>query len=766
MTPRRTVLRLLLALLLVAGFAHVVSAAESPVPRTILALYDSRFVKRWYDTNIPQMAEMPLNYLGLVVRHVDIAKGLPDPDTLPDVRGVITWFAFNGMQDPRAYLAWAEKMVAAGKKFVIIGDPGFLQDGAGHDVPLATVNQFMAMLGLRVEDNYIRFTYDADILKKDTSMVGFERKLKGVLPPFDVIRPIDSQVTSFLVMERKGLPETKSHLVTVGPHGGMVAEGYAVHFEPDGVHRQWLLNPFEYFRRAFGTDDLPKPDVTTLFGRRIFFSHIDGDGFRNVSWVPPYRQEHKLSAEVILDQILEKNPDLPVTIGMIAADIDPAWCGTPETMALARHILALPQVEAGTHTYSHPLDWDFFADGNLDKKERPFLPYYPGCGTDSGPTRLAALWNFIRGDKALSKPVILEGSTKLDLKSNSDASVSGIATPRSYANHPFNLDNEIKGSAEFFDKLAPPGKKVRIIQWSGNCLPFEKALAEAAHVGLQNINGGDTRFDADFPTVAWVAPIGRQIGPYWQIYAADSNENLYTDLWSDRYFGFRYLTATLANTEQPRRLKPIDLYYHFYSGEKEASLAGLKDNIAYIRKQEIIPIHTSEYAAIATGFYTTRIVTLGVHEWRIEDRGALQTIRFGSVDATLGVDFSRSSGVLGARRYRDSLYVALDPTDKAPIVALNAVPVAPGDGRSYLIDSNWQIHRMRVDKNGITLDASGFGAGVVQLQVQPGAKYQLRVSAGAAPASAKGVVADADGVLTIPLGASNSEAHAVLEQAE
>src|SRR5947207_14475341 len=100
-------------------------------------------------------------------------------------------------------------------------------------------------------------------------------------------------------------------LIVSNKNGGHVA-GNFVHYSDSKEHnRLWYLNPFEYFRIAFSTDDLPKPDTTTLVGRRIFYSHIDGDGWRNATEVMPYRKERRLSPYVIMKEIIEAFPDLP-----------------------------------------------------------------------------------------------------------------------------------------------------------------------------------------------------------------------------------------------------------------------------------------------------------------------------------------------------------------------------------------------------------------------------------------------------------------------
>ena len=50
-------------------------------------------------------------------------------------------------------------------------------------------------------------------------------------------------------------------------------------------------------------------------------------------------------------------------------------------------------------------------------------------------------------------------------------------------------------------------------------------------------------------------------------------------------------------TDSPRRLKPIGIYYHFYSGTKTAAIKALHDVYAWAREQETFPVWASEYAA-------------------------------------------------------------------------------------------------------------------------------------------------------------------------
>src|SRR6185295_16853285 len=118
--------------------------------------------------------------------------------------------------------------------------------------------------------------YDWEISRKEPRMVEFERNLRGVLPGFPGTQRFDSLVNSYLSVRETHEPRTEIDLVTVGPNGAYAAPGY-VHFSENIERREWYLNPFEFFREAYATDNLPKLDTNTISGRRIFYSHVDGD---------------------------------------------------------------------------------------------------------------------------------------------------------------------------------------------------------------------------------------------------------------------------------------------------------------------------------------------------------------------------------------------------------------------------------------------------------------------------------------------------------
>lgn len=680
--------------LALAGFGAARAAtAEGRSPRTVIALVDVAPDDTLKYSQVHQMATMPLNHLGLIVEPHNYADGLPDLSGRSDVLGILTWFAAPGRPGAYEYLDWAERQIAAGRRFVILGEIGALSDSNRGTVPLTRLNRFLEKLGISFNGGYVPLPVDMAYLREDRDFWGFEDR-PPVPPPYGIFRPAHPDASVHVEVGRVDDPGRASAVAVTTPVGGFVAGGYVAEVDFGNTIRRWRVNPFRFFARAFGVEAAPKPDTTTLVGRRIFYSHVDGDGWRSQSEVQ-LAEKPASAAEVLLDRVVTRYPDLPVTIAPIAAELDPEWVDDPVARRTAAAMFALGHVEAGTHTYSHPFQWSFYRDYD-ERRERAIIR---ASGVGSGQP----------GDEHA-----VQGAYNVDVQET--GSVAGLnenyRIPRAFHAEPFDLAREVTGSVDVIGRFAG-GKPVAVLQWSGDTTPFEAAVGAVRQAGIPNINGGDTRFDAEHPSYGFVAPIGIRIGAERQIYASNSNENTYTELWTGRFFGFRHLQETLERTESPIRVKPINIYYHTYSAERIASLNALIDNLEYARRQRIVPVRTSDFARLAEGFFTAGIEPLGDRRWRIVDRGALQTIRFDA--ATLvTVDFARSTGVLGATALQGSLYVALDPAAPSPVVALRdrtqVGDLAPAE-RPYLLDSRWPLRDLRFVDGSVKVSAGGFGRG-------------------------------------------------------
>ena len=702
-------MRIILCVLLLL-FPAVLHAKE-PVARTVLALYDSAYHKKIQHTPAHKFAEMPLNHLGLTLEYHDIQQGLPDLIARKDIRGVLSWFGPDTkIEDRDAYLQWAEQTIISGKRFLLMGNPGFFSDITLRPKEIAKVNRLLNLLGIAYEDEWVGITYNARFTKQDRNMLPFERSLETFKPAYNVMTPVGRGTIHLSAKRYDTDPENV--LVMTNTHGGYVADGYEVFSKYSEAqtreYREWYLNPFRFFAAAFATQNLPKPDTTTLAGRRIYYSHIDGDGWNNLTFIPEY-DEPTLSSRVIAEKAIAPYSDLPVSVAVIAGDIDPNWVGSKKSQHVTQILLALPHVETASHTYSHPFDWSFFADGDPEK-ERPFLQRYKTGRWDKK--------DYHKGKKPRQE-------THYEVQDN----LEDYLIPRAFANEPFSLTKEMRGAADYISQFAPADKPVTIVMWSGDTTPFEGALVEARKAGLFNINGGDTRFDTLYPSYAWVAPIGRAVGKERQIYTSASNENLYTNLWEGPYHGFKYLTQTLENTERPIRIKPLNIYYHMYSGEYLASLHALLHNLDYARTQAITPITASHYAAIAEGFYSTRITALGEGRWHISNRGKLQTIRFDNASMKT-VDFRRSKGVIGHQHFQGSLYVYLDEHEPEPIIGLTDYSKAhtqPPAKQPYIIESRWHIWDVKSNRHSVSFSTQGFGDGDMYWKMPEKGRYRVNL---------------------------------------
>src|SRR5690606_30682596 len=155
-------------------------------------------------------------------------------------------------------------------------------------------------------------------------------------------------------------------------------------------------------------------------------------------------------------------------------------------------------------------------------------------------------------------------------------------------------------------RLAPPGKKVEAILWSGDAQAPALALRKAAQAGVLNINGGSTVITRSKDSWINIAPYGVAKGERpdeFQVYAATMNENVYTNDWLGPFYGFIRVLETFAMTDQPIRFKALNIYYHFYSATKKASLKALDEIFTSVLKQPVFPIYSTEYIR-------------RVHQWR------------------------------------------------------------------------------------------------------------------------------------------------------
>lgn len=638
------------------------AAAEKPLPRKILAFYNPGTIKGEFKdiavTQIHQSAEMPLNHLGMEVVYQDISQPLPNLKAMGDYHGMMTWFEQPvNFKDPAPFCRWLGGAMDAGFKVVVLGDMGLYTKFSKkvHEVS-PECGQVLKKLGLILEKPRDVDVLHLQVRSKNSAMMEFERKIavEEFVPLIPIVRPL-SGATSYLKLDIQDSPTAASEPVAVSPAGGWAIYPFLLYLNKElkPPQMRWRLDPFAFFEAAYQLQGRPRPDTTTVNGRRLYFSHVDGDGFFNLSESDP----RKWSGEIFLDEIFRKYPQSPFTASVIMGYYDmPRFSGLA-SLELTRQIMKLPNVEPASHGYAHPLIWH-------------------------------------------KKTVALE--------------IFGYR---------FDAKKEIAGSLDGLNgRFAPASKRASLFLWTGNALPSQSELSLADQDGLWNMNGGGTRFDRYYDSYTYVAPLGRRLGGVRQVYAPASNENDYTNLWEGPYYGYRDVVETFEKTESPRRIKPVNIYIHYYSAEKLASLKVLQDVYAWAFRRPLFPIFAGEFPKIVRSFFEMKMFRVSEGRYRFEGGSQIRTVRF---DGERRVpDLRGSKGVIGFKRFQNNLYVFLDESENREVV-LGASPAS----RPYLVESNFEISGWRGEAGSLRFLKRGWWKGEMLLGgLQAGGAY--RVSAG------------------------------------
>jgi hypothetical protein len=649
------------------------AAFENERHRRVLALYDSSETVEEEDDDenvtlrpidsevslVHTLAELPLNHLGIAVDYHDVNSGqFPGPEEMKKYRGVITWFSDNKMKAPDLYLGWVQEQVLAGRRVIVMEYLGAYQDLAGEPTDPALVATAFDAIGGKHLGNW---TDDASIIavkQKDDEVMGFEQSLPG---RFDHYEQYQANVGTkvYMQLERTDMEGSASDVVWSGPGGGYVKIGMS-HTETRLGQRyvvRWLLNPFRFFEDALGINNWPRADFTTLNGRRIFYMHIDGDGLDTITELD-YKSR---CGEIIRRDVLTKY-DLPVTasvvIGLTAPP--PYGLGTLIDTNVARAIFRLDNVEIGSHGYAHPMDWRAGAKSELSV---PGLPDY-----------------------------VLSG------------------------------DSEVSETIKYINEhLAPPGKTCRIMLWTGWCNPTETQLQSAYDSGVRNLNGGDPRMDSHYPSYAHMVSPVHQVGSLLQYQTSAANEYILTDDWTPPYYRFQNVVQTFENTGSPKRVVPVNIYIHYYIARNFPAFEGLLNTLAWVLKQPLAPIFTSEYVDIARDFQWVRMAQTAANKWVVRKGESLRTLRFDRPD--VHVNLSDSKGVSGYAQDKDLgvTYVHLSADTEVTVVLADRAPTKP-----FPWTATHPIEKFKVAGTDLSFETGGVGVRSFEIaSLKAGTQYQV-----------------------------------------
>jgi uncharacterized protein (TIGR01370 family) len=423
------------------------------------------------------------------------------------------------------------------------------------------------------------------------------------------------------------------------PWGGYVLTSHVLVALPGESGIRWVIDPFDFFKHALRLPDIPVPDVTTESGRRMLMVHMDGDGFISRSELPG----KPMAGALVRDRVVNNYP-VPMTISVIEAEISPQGLYPGLSSAaeqIAKDIFAAPNVAIASHSYSHPFIWRKASADDVNEGYNLRLPGYQ-----------------------------------------------------------FDLRREIEGSIRYIEgRLAPAGKKVSMFFWTGDCIPGSDALMWTNKMHVQNMNGGDTIATRSQPTVTQVEGLGVPRDGGYQVFAPNQNENVYTNNWQGPFYGFERVIETFEFTETPRRLKPIDIYFHTYLTTKAAGMKSLDKVFNYALSQETTPVYVADYARKVLDFQTMAVARTATG-WRVRGANDLRTLR---LPASMGEpDIAKSESVAGFAGYQGDVYVHLR-NDSADVVLSNAA-----SNTVRLVSANGRIEGFEPVPNGYRWSLSAY----------------------------------------------------------
>jgi len=632
------------------------------IPRKLLIAYQSDFGQKENVNTYFEICQTITDYYGLLSDYIDInTQSFPNDQDMKKYRAIITAFNTNKNKNGISWLKWLKHQCDQGIKLIIFG-PLSGNDAINKTEYKQLVDAIYSYIGIQYKGMFSNHRGRLKYSYKDLTRVDFERSYPIFPISYEQFQVLDPAVKVWLSIERKDIENSNSAIIVTGPNGGFARYQAMYWMDPVSYKKKWYLNPFIFFEEALDIRDLPRPDPTTLNGMRVAFSHIDGDAFSGPSRI----DSQYTCAEVIRDEVLKKY-NYPVTVSVIVAEISPEALGNQKLVNIAKDIYALPNIEPASHAFSHPYYWN----EHSTIKDR-----YP------------SQYGFI-----------VKGYT-------------------------FDSEKEIVYSLNYISQnLSPPDKPCRVMLWSGACDPTDRDLKHCKNNHFYNMNGGDTVFDEANDSYTAVAPLYRKVGNHYQFHCGQANENILTNLWEGPYYGFREIILTMKKTNSPRRLKPVDIYYHFYSGEYQSSLKAVQTVYEWVLAQNVALVYVSQYIEMMQGFLQAKMFMNDQGQFVLNDYDHCLTVRFDHAEKL--PDLRNCKNVIGFSKQPQGLYVSLKPeTNNAVIAFLQDSKTTPD--MPYIEHATGWVIDFQVTGQAIQLDYQGFGKGTVKMAgLQCNREYQV-----------------------------------------
>ena len=647
----------------------------TPESRKILGFYQSTHNQDGSTNPTALAAQLILEHLGFVMVYIDLdTEPLPTMEEMKSFRGIVLWLTDPQVPNAREFDAWLIQNLEQGRKLALMMDYEIRE---ADTFSLVNPQKLYGAMGLHYDSlgnaplvargrgqGTVRRTIaqNRKVLSKKDEWLGFERAInwddKDLKTSWDLVRSVIAENRVGLTV---GTAQGASDVLVQTPRGAVCLGHFAQYdkgeapvklnesAQREGAKKaqaeipavnEWRIDPYLFFADAFDIQGLGRPDFTTLNGSRIYYSHIDGDAFGGISLI----DRSSLNGEMMMQRVL-KDLGLPISISYVTLDVEKRLDDKySRELAVAQKILELPNVEPACHTFSHPFNW-------------------------------------VKGDLGLddSKP----GEYVLIRKD-------------------IDLEKEVVHAVDFVDKLSPPNKRCRILLWSGKCNPPARAIELVRELGIINMNGGESFIDEAEPLLGGVAPLIGEVHGEIQFHVSAAGDFHYTNSWTGPYDGMKNLPAYLERTDKPRRLRCMNVYYHFYLAEREPGIEGLDAAYGYVKSKKSAPMFASDYAYLLRDWTETKIGKDSQGRFYVANSGLCNTVRFDNDNRY--PDLKNSRGVVGFNRHNGALYIHTDGSGEARIAFTETPPTQP-----FIEQYSHSIKNWKASPDAVSFNTEGQG---------------------------------------------------------
>jgi hypothetical protein len=170
------------------------------------------------------------------------------------------------------------------------------------------------------------------------------------------------------------------------------------------------------------------------------------------------------------------------------------------------------------------------------------------------------------------------------------------------------------------------------------------------------------------------------------------------------YGGFADAIDTFERTESPRRLKPVNAYYHFYSATYLSSLRALEKIHRWALGQKLHSVTALEFVKLTKDSRETKISTLAPNRWLVENAGMQRTFR---LPKSAGQpDLTKCKGVTGWSVHEGQYYIHTQGLPRTEIsLAPSEEKIEPAP---YLAESSANVRWHTFSPERLDLEAEDF----------------------------------------------------------